>query len=236
VSTAVILVHACFCDALLLAILLCNSGGSIDCTAFLTAIPGGPWYNESGVSYVRSQIADAKAQIDSAHASGLKIYMTSDLFQVPSLLFSAYAGNLTVPNSTCFGYNLGPSCIDLRSPFTQTVLRALFTELVTTFPDVDGLVLRYGENSPCKYHQGNAPYNTADPVPSLQLLLNFLREELCVKRNLDVIFRTWDTSTQLFHANPAFYLNVTNAVEVCNSTKQHIHPLVPIFSRSRTLS
>ena len=33
-----------------------------------------------------------------------------------------------------------------------------------------------------------------------QLLLNFLREELCVKRGLDVIFRTWDTSTQLFHA------------------------------------
>jgi hypothetical protein len=85
--------------------------------------------------------------------------------------------------------------------------------MVSTFPDLDGVVLRYGENSPCNEHEGNAPYNTNDPIPSLQLLLQFLRQELCVKRNLTVIFRTWDTSTELFHANATFYTAVTNAVE-----------------------
>ena len=46
-----------------------------------------------------------------------------------------------------------------------------------------GLVLRYGENSPCYEHAGNAPYNSLSVdtmVASLQALLLFLREELCV--------------------------------------------------------
>jgi hypothetical protein len=33
-----------------------------------------------------------------------------------------------------------------------------------------------------------------------------------VKRNLTVLFRTWDTSTQYFHANATFYTEVTDAV------------------------
>jgi hypothetical protein len=41
----------------------------------------------------------------------------------------------------------------------------------------------------------------------------FLREELCVQRNLTVMFRTWDTSTQYLHANATFYQLVTDAVE-----------------------
>ena len=61
------------------------------------------------------------------------------------------------------------SLTDIRSNFTQEVMRALFTELLETFPTVDGLVLRYGENSPCNYHEGNAPYDTSDAVPSLQV-------------------------------------------------------------------
>jgi hypothetical protein len=33
-----------------------------------------------------------------------------------------------------------------------------------------------------------------------------------VKRNLTVLFRTWDTSTQYFHANATIYTEVTDAV------------------------
>lgn len=145
------------------------TGGSIDCTALLNSIPGGPWYNAAGLAYVAQQVTESQAQLAAAHAAGLKIYFTSDIFQVPTLLFNRYAQNLTWPNSTCFGYTRGPTCIDIRSNFTQEVMRALFTELLETFPTVDGLVLRYGENSPCNYHEGNAPYDTSDAVPSLQV-------------------------------------------------------------------
>ena len=54
-------------------------------------------------------------------------------------------------------------------------------------------------------------FSALRPLHCLQLLL-FLREELCVKRNLTVLFRTWDTSTQYFHANATFYTEVTDAV------------------------
>jgi len=43
--------------------------------------------------------------------------------------------------------------------------------------------------------------------------LAFLREELCVRRNKQVIFRTWDTYPDRFHANPEYYLAVTNRIE-----------------------
>jgi len=101
----------------------------------------------------------------------------------------------------------------------------LFDEVKSTFPDLDGLVLRYGENSPCSEHQGNAPYDTSDAIPSLQRLLVFLRQELCVERNLKVIFRTWDTSTSMLHANASFYNAVVSAVEP--------HPLL-VFSIKHT--
>lgn len=186
--------------------------GSLDCSALLAAVPGGPWYDAAGLALVAKQVAANRAAIAAAHADGMQIYLTSDLFQFPSRLLDRYKDNVTWPGSECFGYARGPTCIDLRANATRALLRALFDEVVATFPDLDGVVLRYGENSPCSEHQGNAPYNTADPIASLQLLLQFLREELCVARNLTVVFRTWDTSTQLFHANASFYRAVTDAV------------------------
>jgi hypothetical protein len=187
--------------------------GSLDCSSYLNAIPGGPWYDESGLSQVAKEIETNKAAILAAHTDGMQIFLSSDLFQFPTLLLKKYKDNLTWPNSKCFGYTLGPTCIDIRANTTRVFLRLLFDEMITTFPDLDGVVLRYGENSPCNEHEGNAPYNTADPIPSLQLLLEFLREELCVARNLTVIFRTWDTSTTLFHANVTFYKAITDNVE-----------------------
>lgn len=187
--------------------------GSIDCSSFLNAIPGGPWYDAAGLKMVNASIASNRAAIASAHEKGMEIYMSSDIFQFPSKLLAAYKEQVTWPNSTCYGYRLGPTCIDLRANATKVFMRLLFDEVKATFPTLDGVVLRYGENSPCVEHAGNAPYDTSDPINSLQLLLTFLREELCVKRNLTVIFRTWDTSTQLFHANASFYKAVTDAVE-----------------------
>jgi hypothetical protein len=42
-------------------------------------------------------------------------------------------------------------------------------------------------------------------------ILNILREEVCVKRNKTVIYRTWDFRD--FHIKPEYYLAVTNAVQ-----------------------
>jgi len=189
------------------------AAGSIDCSSYLTAIPGGPWYDRSGEAMVAKSIAANRAAIAAAHADGMKIFMSSDLFQFPAKLLATYKEQVTWPGSKCFSYTPGPTCIDLRANATRAFLRLLFDEVKATFPDLDGVVLRYGENSPCAEHQGNAPYDTADAIASLQRLLVFLREELCVQRNLTVLFRTWDTSTAMLHANASFYESVVGAVE-----------------------
>ena len=189
------------------------AAGSIDCSSYLTAIPGGPWYDAAGDAMIAKSIASNRAAIAAAHADGMRMFLSSDLFQFPSRLLAVYKEQLTWPGSKCFSYTPGPTCIDIRSNTTQAFLKLLFDEVKATFPDLDGVILRYGENSPCAEHEGNAPYDTSDAIPSLQRLLVFLREELCVQRNLTVIFRTWDTSTAMFHANFTFYEAVVSAVE-----------------------
>lgn len=184
------------------------AAGSIDCTSTLDAIPGGSWYNASGLAYVAKQVSSVRAMVAAGQAAGLRVLLSSDIFQLPSLLFEHYAQNVTVPGVSCIGYRRGPTCISIRSNFTQSVLRALFDEMLETFPGIGGLVLRYGENSPCAYHQGNAPYDATSlntTISSLTELLLFLRAELAVARNITVLFRTWDTNTSLLHANPAVY-------------------------------
>jgi hypothetical protein len=149
--------------------------GSLDCSSTLDGVPGGPWYDSAGLALVAKEVATNRAAIAAAHADGMQIFLSSDLFQFPTRLLARYQGNVTWPGSECFGYTRGPTCIDLRANATRVFLRVLFDEVVTTFPDLDGVVLRYGENSPCNEHQGNAPYNIADPISSLQLLLQFVR-------------------------------------------------------------
>lgn len=190
--------------------------GSIDCTSYLNGIPGGPWYNASGLSMVAESIKSTQETIAQGKAAGLQVYMSSDIFQFPTLLLDRYMANLTWPGVQCIGYTRARECISILSPFTQQAYRLLFDELLQNFPDLDGLVLRYGENSPCAYHQGNAPYdstNTSTAISSLTALIQFLREELCVQRNLTVLFRTWDTSTTMLHADTSFYSAVLDPVE-----------------------
>jgi hypothetical protein len=177
-------------------------------------VPGGPWFNSSGLAFVRQQAAVANSSIAAAKAAGLSVFMASDFIQFPIDLINAYTSNLTVPNATtCIGYNKAPVCISLYSSFTQAVVSAMFDELIATFPDVEGFIFRYGENSPCPYFKGNAPFDPNNAIDSLALFVNVLREELCVKRNKTVVIRTWDTSTSMFHANATFYLAVTSQVQ-----------------------
>ena len=202
---------------------------SIDCATLLDAVPGGPWYDAAGLRSVNETRAGVRAMIAAAHSvPGAKALLSSDLFQFPDLLLARYGASLTDPAAHCIGYRKSSAgCVALTN-FTRAVYGALFDELQASFA-LDGLVLRYGENSPCDEHAGNAPYDSTSVdtmVASLQALLLFLREELCVKRGLLVVFRTWDTSSQFLHANASFYELVTSVVPP--------HPLL-VFSVKHTM-
>ena len=61
------------------------------------------------------------------------------------------------------------------------------------------------------YHQGNNPI--LHGVASHVTLLNILRDEVCVRRNKTLIYRTWETSgSGGFHTSTSYYRQVTDAI------------------------
>lgn len=104
---------------------------------------------------------------------------------------------------------------DIRSKITQKLLRAQIEGIFNRFPDIDGITLRFGETylHDTPFHLGNSPIRSGnDEIEDHILLINILREEICVKRNKKLFYRTWDFGYK-FHNNPQFYLSVTNNVE-----------------------
>jgi hypothetical protein len=105
---------------------------------------------------------------------------------------------------------------DIQQPMTQKLLVAQIDELFSTFPQLDGIVLRFGETylHDTPFHQGGSPINNEDKqsIKDHILLINILRNEICVKRNKKLFYRTWDFGYR-FHNNPDYYLAVSDAVE-----------------------
>ncbi len=155
-----------------------------------------------------------KLDLEIRHAKevGMPIYPFTDLLVVPKSLQEKYGkemapeGKVTDKN-VLGGTKLQASILQKR---TEEVLRAQIFEIFKRFPDLDGLTTRYGET----YLQEFPDYAGGSPAenPEEQIaLINILRDEICVKRNKKLFYRTWDFGH--FHTNPDYYLKVTNAIE-----------------------
>ncbi|MDF7806320.1 hypothetical protein P4E94_02650 [Pontiellaceae bacterium B12219] len=144
---------------------------------------------------------DAKAaQIRKMHAAcaaqDIDIYAMSDLVLFPKRLIEKYGIEET------FG--------DPKNPQVQKLLRAQINEMFDQFPDFDGLVVRIGETylQDAPYHQGHIQDKT-DAQATIIPLMQLLREEICVKRDKKLIFRTW----RAFDNNAPRYQAVSDAVK-----------------------
>lgn len=149
---------------------------------------------------IHTEIAKAKAE-------GLKVYYHVDLFVLPKKLVEEYKDEILNENGK----------IDLHKEKTKELHRVLFDELFATF-DVDGLIVRVGETylHDTPYHAGNGGvlYSTPEQEKAdFTELLRFLREEICVRHDKYMFFRTWDIYPDKFHATTDYYLNITNAVD-----------------------
>jgi hypothetical protein len=93
---------------------------------------------------------------------------------------------------------------------TQTVIRAQLDELFTRFPDLAGIFVRFGETylHDTPYHVGGSPVGGG--VEEHRALIQLLREEVCVKRNKLVFYRTWGWDG--FLTDPKFYCRVTDGI------------------------
>lgn len=164
-------------------------------------------------------------QIAAAKAAGMPIYNFTDVLVVPDALLIKYGNEMTVGKgsvtreiiernrkSAIHGSLTGTGRrLSITRPMTQRVLKAQIDELFSRFPDLDGLFLRFGETylHDTPHHVGGSPVGGG--AEEHRILLKLLREEVCVKHNKKLFYRTWGWDG--FLTNPKFYSAVTDAIE-----------------------
>ena len=139
--------------------------------------------------------------IKAAHAAGIKVYYFTDLIVLPKKLVELYHDEICDDKGK----------ISFERPKTIEIHKLMLDELFEAFPDLDGLVIRTGETylNNVPYHTGNNPITQG--VTSHVKLINLLREEVCVKRNKTIFYRTWSFGGM--HDSANYYLAVTNQIE-----------------------
>jgi hypothetical protein len=169
-------------------------------------------------------------EIAAAKAHGLKVFYHIDLFVLPAKLVELYRDEICGADGR----------ISLDKPKTSEIHQILFDEIFERFPALDGLIIRVGETYlfDTPYHGGNGvvPRSGKDWTPtylyaetvdgkmsdsnwtpaqvsSYIRLIRFLREEICVRYEKTLIFRTWDIYPDKLHAVPEHYLEVTDHIE-----------------------
>lgn len=166
---------------------------SIDSTLFPDGTKEAAWIDAAAQKI--------KANIKEAHAAGIKIYYFTDIIVLPKKLVAKYKSEICDANGK----------ISFEKPKTIEIHRLLLREVFKAFPDLDGLVIRTGETytNNVPFHMGNNPITNG--VESHIKLINLLREEVCVKLNKKVFYRTWSFGGM--HDDAAYYLAVTDKIQ-----------------------
>lgn len=128
----------------------------------------------------------------------LPIYPFTDVLVIPKEIMDKYGDEMKVDGK-----------LSIQRDKTQEVLKAQIAEIFKRF-DIDGLMVRFGETylSDTPFHVGGKPVHSREDHV---LLINILREEICVKLNKKLFYRTWDFGNN-FHINPDYYGEVTGQV------------------------
>lgn len=156
----------------------------------------------ASLAWVQQAAAKVRYNIQRAHQAGIQVYYFTDLIVLPRQLVALYRDEICDSAGR----------ISLEKPKTIEILRIMLQEIFTTFPDLDGLVIRTGETylNNVPYHTGNNPI-TNGPASHIKLL-NLLREEVCVKRHKMIFYRTWSFGGM--HDSLDYYLRVTDNIPV----------------------
>ncbi|MDD4191360.1 MAG: hypothetical protein PHI28_08515 [Mangrovibacterium sp.] len=176
-----------------------------------------PQNSETG-KWIEAKADEVDKKLAECEKAGINVYPFTDFIVFPDEIWEKYGDSIR-RNSGGVGSSLGGNEVqkipDIQLRTTQDLVRAQITGIFDRFPQLDGLVLRFGETYlyDTPYHQGGSPIRRGkDGIKDHITLINILREEICVKRNKKLFYRTWDWGYN-FHDNPEYYLAVTNAIE-----------------------
>lgn len=170
-------------------------------------------------------------EMAAAKAKGLLVFHHIDLLVLPTRLVEHFRAETCDPQT---------GRLSLSRPQTLGLHRMLFEELCTRFPLVDGFIIRVGETYlyDAPFHTGNGSIPHSGPAWTPEYgyeqlldgkpaeshwsgaqseayvkLIQFLRDEVCVRHDKFLVFRTWDMYPDKLHARLDHYLEVTDQVE-----------------------
>jgi hypothetical protein len=151
-------------------------------------------WSEAHAGFIDDCIADAKA-------AGLPLYPFTDVLLILKTLMEKHGDEMKIDGR-----------LSILRPKTQEVVRAQIAEIFSRFPDLAGITIRFGEThlQDTPFHVGESP---AHSIEEQRVLLGLLREEVCVKRDKQLIYRTWSWGGIGLHTKPETYLSVTDAIE-----------------------
>ncbi|SDW31946.1 hypothetical protein SAMN05444411_101474 [Lutibacter oricola] len=153
--------------------------------------------------WIERKAHDVRIMLENAKRTGMPIYPFTDVLVVPKSVMEKYGDEMKEDGR-----------LSIHKPRTQEILKAQIAEIFKKFPELGGLTIRFGETylHDTPFHTGNRPVYGAEDHKEI---LNLLREEVCVKRNKKLFYRTWDWGKikKKFHLRPDVYLEITNAVE-----------------------
>lgn len=180
---------------------------------FADVLPGAFPADEAERAWLDDLAAAKDAEIAACVRARIEVHYHTDFFVLPRRVRDLLGTELCDPNT---------GRIDITRPATLDLYRRVLAALLKRFPAVSGLMVRVGETYlfDAPYHVGNTAVPLHDPavdrgeqIARYVKLITFLREELCVRHGRRYIHRTWDYFADRFHADPEFYLAVTDAIE-----------------------
>ncbi|GIW09402.1 MAG: hypothetical protein KatS3mg061_0459 [Dehalococcoidia bacterium] len=152
-------------------------------------------------AWVEANRARARAEIARAKALHLDVFTSGDVISFPNRVAELYRDQVGIPGEK--------PVYCLNRPKTQELYRAGLRELLRTFPEIDIVMVRTGENYPAGPVSGNPPAmrecgpSGNDPVAMVRLVMEITYQEVVVAGGKRYIQRAWDIGGGGFHANPA---------------------------------
>lgn len=173
--------------------------------------------NSNERKWILKRQKEIKERLKAAKKAGLKVYPFTDMLVMPTIMLEKYKEKIVRPKDIASGFNAihGKLVPDINQPLTQELIRTQVKELFETFPELDGLVIRFGETYlfDTPYHAGGNPVRSGgkEGIDGHVQLINLLKSEVCEKYNKKLFYRTWDFG--FFHTNANVYKQITDQVE-----------------------
>jgi len=143
-------------------------------------------------AWVEEKATQLERQFLDAKAAGILCLAKSDYVVLPRELVKLRLSDLSRKAAQSFAYEVkGEFTPDIHDARIQAMLRFQVDAIFARFPMLDGLVVRVGETylHDLPHHTGGDPLSRG--VESHVVMLELLRECVCVKHGRTLFYRTW---------------------------------------------